>query len=58
MKTHAEMLKEMGVSSEDAHQYIDDLECTLPEYGIADSKERLAHFFAQHRVHKTNLRPE
>jgi len=47
MKTHIEMLKEMGVSSEDAEQYIDDLERTLPKYGIADSRRRLAHFFAQ-----------
>lgn len=41
------MLKEMGVSSEDAEQYIDDLVRTLPKYGIADSRRRLAHFFAQ-----------
>ena len=47
MKTHVEMLKEMGVSSADADQYIHDLEVTLPKYGIADSKRRLAHFFAQ-----------
>lgn len=47
MKTHIEMLKEMGVSSEDAEQYIHDLERTLPKYGIADSRRRLAHFFAQ-----------
>lgn len=47
MKTHIEMLKEMGVSSEDAEQYIGDLERTLPKYGIADSRRRLAHFFAQ-----------
>ncbi|MEJ2393442.1 MAG: glycoside hydrolase family 19 protein [Candidatus Thiodiazotropha sp.] len=47
MKTHIEMLKEMGVSNEDAEQYIDDLEQTLPKYGIADSTVRLAHFFSQ-----------
>jgi predicted chitinase len=47
MKTRIEMLKEMGVSSIDAEQYIDDLESTLPEYGIADSTLRLAHFFSQ-----------
>ncbi|MBT2991137.1 MAG: glycoside hydrolase family 19 protein [Candidatus Thiodiazotropha sp. (ex Ctena orbiculata)] len=37
----------MGVSSTDAEQYIDDLELTLPKYGIANSKVRLAHFFSQ-----------
>jgi predicted chitinase len=47
MKTRIEMLKEMGVSSLDAEQYIDDLEEALPRYGIADSRLRLAHFFAQ-----------
>jgi putative chitinase len=47
MKTRIEMLKEMGVSSQDAEQYIDHLEETLPKYGIADSRLRLAHFFAQ-----------
>jgi predicted chitinase len=47
MKTRVEMLKEMGVSDRDAEQYIHDLEVTLPQYGIADSKRRLAHFFAQ-----------
>lgn len=47
MKTHIEMLKEMGVSSADAEQYIDDLENNLPKFGIADSRQRLAHFFAQ-----------
>jgi len=47
LKTRVEMLKEMGVSDDDAEQYIDDLEQTLPKYGIADSKVRLAHFFAQ-----------
>jgi predicted chitinase len=41
------MLKEMGVSDHDAEQYIEDLEQILPKYGIADSKVRLAHFFAQ-----------
>lgn len=47
MKTRIEMLKEMGVSTEDAEQYIGDLEELLPSYGIADSKIRLAHFFSQ-----------
>jgi len=47
MKTHIEMLKEMGVSDGDAEQYIQDLEQALPKYGIADSRVRLAHFFAQ-----------
>jgi predicted chitinase len=47
MKTRVEMLKEMGVSGADAEQYIEDLEKTLPRYGIAESKARLAHFFAQ-----------
>ena len=47
MKTRVEMLKEMGVSHEDAEQYIPALEQTLPKYGIAESKVRLAHFFAQ-----------
>lgn len=47
MKTRVEMLKEMGVSTEDAEQYIDDLEMTLPKYGIAESRVRLAHFFSQ-----------
>ena len=47
MKTRIEMLKEMGVSSHDAEQYIHHLEETLPKYGIADSQLRLAHFFAQ-----------
>lgn len=47
MKTRVEMLKEMGVSDSDAEQYIGDLEQMLPKYGIADSKVRLAHFFAQ-----------
>ena len=47
METHIEMLKEMGVSNEDAAQYVEDLEEFLPKYGITDSKERLAHFFAQ-----------
>ena len=47
MKTHIEMLKEMGVSDGDAEQYIGHLEKTLPKYGIADSRIRLAHFFAQ-----------
>jgi len=47
MKTHVEMLKEMGVSDGDAEQYIHHLEEALPKYGIADSRQRLAHFFAQ-----------
>jgi predicted chitinase len=47
MNPRVEMLKEMGVSGADAEQYIDDLEECLPRYGIADSRERLAHFFAQ-----------
>jgi putative chitinase len=47
MKTRIEMLKEMGVSQSDAEQYIGHLEKTLPRYGIADSRLRLAHFFAQ-----------
>jgi predicted chitinase len=47
MKTHIEMLKEMGVSDGDAAQYIGDLEQVLPKFGIADSRLRLAHFFAQ-----------
>ncbi len=47
MKTRIEMLKEMGVSAGDAEQYIGDLEEQLPKYGIAGSKERLAHFFSQ-----------
>lgn len=47
MKTRIEMLKEMGVSESDAEQYIHPLEEALPKYGIADSRLRLAHFFAQ-----------
>lgn len=47
MKTHIEMLKEMGVSNSDAEQYINQLEEVLPKFGIAESKLRLAHFFAQ-----------
>ena len=47
MKTHIEMLKEMGVSHADAEQYIQHLEQALPKYGIAESRLRLAHFFAQ-----------
>jgi predicted chitinase len=47
MNPRVEMLKEMGVSSDDAEQYIDALEQILPRYGIADSRGRLAHFFAQ-----------
>jgi predicted chitinase len=41
------MLREMGVSTADAEQYVDDLEDVLPKYGIAESKLRLAHFFSQ-----------
>jgi predicted chitinase len=47
MKTRVEMLKEMGVSDGDADQYIHHLEEALPKYGIAESRLRLAHFFAQ-----------
>jgi predicted chitinase len=47
MKTRVEMLREMGVSGADAEQYIHHLEEVLPKYGIADSRLRLAHFFAQ-----------
>lgn len=47
MRTRVEMLKEMGVSERDAEQYIDELEDVLPRYGIAESRTRLAHFFAQ-----------
>lgn len=47
MKTHIEMLVEMGVAREDGLQYIDDLLEMLPRYGIAASKVRLAHFFSQ-----------
>ena len=47
MRTRIEMLKEMGVSENDATQYIGQLEQVLPRYGIAESKLRLAHFFAQ-----------
>jgi len=47
MKTHIEMLKEMGVSDGDAEQYLPHLEEALPKHGIADSRLRLAHFFAQ-----------
>ena len=49
------MLKEMGVSSDDAEQYIDDLEETLPKFGISDSKVRLAHFFSQ-VLHESGLK--
>lgn len=47
MKTHIEMPKEMGVSDGDAVQYLPHLEEALPKHGIADSRLRLAHFFAQ-----------
>lgn len=42
-----ELLQEMGVAEQHAAIYIDDLLQTLPEYGIADSRPRLAHFFSQ-----------
>ena len=54
MQTHVEMLMEMGVSAGDADQYIGDLEATLPRYGIADSRLRLAHFFSQ-VLHESGL---
>ncbi|MCB1954357.1 MAG: glycoside hydrolase family 19 protein [Rhodocyclaceae bacterium] len=54
MKTHVEMLMEMGVSSGDAEQYLGDLEETLPRYGIAHSRQRLAHFFSQ-VLHESGL---
>ena len=54
MKTRVEMLKEMGVSETDAVQYLRDFEKTLPKYGIADSKVRLAHFFSQ-ILHESGL---
>ncbi len=47
MKTRVEMLQEMGVAAADAKQYVGDLEKMLPKYDIAQSKERLAHFFSQ-----------
>ena len=36
-----------GSIEQDAEQYIHHLEKALPKYGIADSRLRLAHFFAQ-----------
>lgn len=48
MKTRIEMLKEMGVSAEDAEQYIEDLEELLPRYAIAASQKRMAHFFLRY----------
>ena len=54
MKTHVEMLMEMGVSAADADQYIGDLEEVLPRYGISDSRLRLAHFFSQ-VLHESGL---
>ncbi|MEM9388061.1 MAG: glycoside hydrolase family 19 protein [Pseudomonadota bacterium] len=42
-----ELLQEMGVAEHHAAIYIDDLVDTLPAYGIADSRNRLAHFFSQ-----------
>jgi putative chitinase len=47
MTTRVELLHEMGVASTDAEQYIGQFEEVLPKYGIADSRQRLAHFFAQ-----------
>lgn len=47
MATRVELLHEMGVSTTDAEQYIDQFEEVLPRFGIADSRQRLAHFFAQ-----------
>jgi putative chitinase len=47
MRTRVEMLMEMGVAGNDAEQYIDQLEEALPKYGIANTKTRIAHFFAQ-----------
>ncbi len=47
LKSRVELLKEMGVSAADAEQYIPDLEKLLPKYGIAKSKQRIAHFFSQ-----------
>ncbi len=54
MTTRVELLQEMGVSREDAEQYIGDLEQTLPKYGIADSPTRMAHFFSQ-ILHESGL---
>ena len=54
MKTHVEMLMEMGVAESDSLQYIADLEDVLPRYGIAESRQRLAHFFAQ-VLHESGL---
>ena len=47
MTTRVELLHEMGVATTDAEQYIAQFEEVLPKYGIADSRQRLAHFFAQ-----------
>ena len=47
MTTRVELLHEMGVATTDAEQYIGQFEEVLPKYGIADSRQRLAHFFAQ-----------
>jgi len=47
MTTRVELLHEMGVATADAEQYIGQFEEVLPKYGIADSRQRLAHFFAQ-----------
>lgn len=42
-----ELLQEMGVAEQHAAIYIDDLVETLPAYGIADNRPRMAHFFSQ-----------
>ena len=47
MATRVEMLQEMGVSGADAAQYVGQFEELLPKFGVADSQQRLAHFFAQ-----------
>jgi putative chitinase len=47
MATRVELLHEMGVSTTDAEQYIDQFEEVLPRYGVSASRQRLAHFFAQ-----------
>lgn len=54
MTTRVELLQEMGVSKEDAEQYLADLEKTLPKYGITKSPQRMAHFFSQ-VLHESGL---